>query len=193
MALYDATNGDDWDDNTNWLSDESICEWYGVRCNSEGRVDRIGLYYNSLQGTISTELGLMKGLQELWVEGNSLQGTIPTELGLLTSLEYLYVHTNSLYGTIPTELGLLASLEVLWVHTNSLQGTIPTELGLLTSLQGLGVYRNSLEGAVPNEVCVLRDINGGSLEELYADCEEVECTCCTVCCVDGGSCTQVVG
>ena len=29
-ALYRATGGDDWTDNTNWLSDEPLGEWYGV-------------------------------------------------------------------------------------------------------------------------------------------------------------------
>jgi len=145
VALYDATNGDGWRYNTNRLSDESICEWYGVQCNSGGHVFGIHIAYNSLQ------------------------------------------------GTIPSELGLLTSLRWLWVEGNSLQGTIPTELGLLTSLQDLIVYDNSLTGAVPNEVCALRDINGGSLWYLYADCvEEVECTCCTSCCVDGGFCSPVV-
>ena len=134
VALYDATNGDDWDDNTNWLSDEQICDWYGVYCYSDGYVDRISLYSNSLQGTIPTELGLLTSLQRLSVPYNSLTGMIPTELGLLTSLQRLYVDDNS------------------------------------------------LTGAVPNEVCALRDINGGSLGTLWADCEEeVKCTCCTYC------------
>ena len=53
---------------------------------------------------------------------NSLQGTIPTELGLLTSLQVLYVYDNSLQGTIPTEFGLLTSLQDLILSGNSLQG-----------------------------------------------------------------------
>ena len=217
VALYDATNGDGWRNNTNWLSDESICDWYKVYCNSDGYVDVLYLYSNSLQGTIPTELGLLSSLQVLPVYDNSLQGMIPTELGMLTSLQDLIVHYNSLQGTIPTELGLLTSLQGLWVYGNSLTGTIPTELRLLTSLQGLSVddnsltgtiptelgmltslqrlwvNDNSLTGAVPNEVCALRNINGGSMWYMYADCvEELECTCCTYCCVDGGGCSKVV-
>ena len=38
-----------------------------------------------------------------------------------------------------------------------------------------------LEGVVPNKVGAMRDTNGGSLQILEADCEEVECTCCNNC------------
>jgi len=36
---------------------------------------------------------------------------------------------------------------------------------------------------MPDEVCAL------NLIILDADCEEVTCTCCTKCCVDGGACS----
>jgi len=72
---------------------------------------------------------------------------------------------------------------------NSLTGLIPSELGLLTNLEWLYLYGNSLTGTLPNEVCALRNDNGGNLDRLYADCEEVTCPCCTFCCVDGVGCS----
>jgi len=62
---------------------------------------------------------------------------------------------------------------------------------LLTNLEWLDLSGNSLTGTVPNEVCALRNDNGGNLDTLVADCEEVTCPCCTYCCVDGGGCSFV--
>ena len=85
-ALYTGANGEGWRDNTNWLSDESICDWYNVYCNSEGHVFVLSLSNNNLDGTIPTEFGLLTSLQYLFVDGNDLEGMIPTEFGLLKSL-----------------------------------------------------------------------------------------------------------
>ena len=46
-ALYHATAGDDWKDNTNWLSDEPLEEWHGVGV-SNGRVNDLSLRNNDL-------------------------------------------------------------------------------------------------------------------------------------------------
>ena len=36
VALYNATNGPTWANNTNWLSDEPLGEWYGVTTDGGG-------------------------------------------------------------------------------------------------------------------------------------------------------------
>lgn len=51
------------------------------------------------------------------------------------------------------------------------------------------LHETGFVGAVPNEVCNLRDINGGLLSSLIADCgipigdvnPELICNCCTDC------------
>jgi hypothetical protein len=42
-CLYYATSPmvSPWESDRNWLSDESVCQWYGIECNEEGLVDRI--------------------------------------------------------------------------------------------------------------------------------------------------------
>ena len=50
VALYDVTNGDDWDDSTNWLSDAPVCDWYGIDCNNDNDVIAIELNINNLHG-----------------------------------------------------------------------------------------------------------------------------------------------
>ena len=37
-ALYNATLGDHWSGNTNWLKNDDYCSWYGVSCDYSGLV-----------------------------------------------------------------------------------------------------------------------------------------------------------
>ena len=41
VALYNATDGPNWANNDNWLSDRSLGEWHGVRTDANGRVMRL--------------------------------------------------------------------------------------------------------------------------------------------------------
>jgi Leucine-rich repeat (LRR) protein len=151
VALYNSTDGDNWDDNSGWLENNTPCSWNGVTC-SGGHVSTLYLPRNSLTGSIPTELGLLGNLMGLNLSGNSLTGSIPTELGLLSNLTDLYLYGNLLTGTIPTELGLLSNLTWLSLDNNSLTGSIPTELGLLSNLTTLHLCCNSLTGSIPTEL-----------------------------------------
>ncbi|MCY3808709.1 MAG: Ig-like domain-containing protein, partial [Gemmatimonadetes bacterium] len=55
--LYDELGGDNWRDNTYWLTDAPLEEWYGASANADGRVDALDLWANSLRGEIPPELG----------------------------------------------------------------------------------------------------------------------------------------
>ena len=43
VTLYNATSGDNWANNDNWLSDKPLGEWHGVTTDSDGRVRRLDL------------------------------------------------------------------------------------------------------------------------------------------------------
>ena len=152
VALYEATNGANWTNDENWLTDAPLGDWYGVHTESSGRVDRLILHRNNLTGSIPRELGSLASLKQLWLFDNRLTGPIPVELGSLTSLEELQLSSNSLTGPIPAELGNLTSLEELTLFTNRLTGPIPAELGSLTSLRELSLSFNSLTGPIPAEL-----------------------------------------
>ena len=129
VALYCATGGPDWSNNTNWLSDEPLSKWYGVRTDHEGRVTHVELQENQLSGEIPPELGALSNLTSLSLWYNQLSGTIPSELGNLAKLEWLYLNDNQLSGEIPPELGALSNLTSLWLSSNQLSGTIPKRIG----------------------------------------------------------------
>ena len=113
VALYNATNGENWRYNDNWLSDAPIGEWYGVNTNDDGRVIALVLDANNLSGEIPAELGSLSNLIGLSLSANALSGEIPAELGSLSNLESLNLEGNSLSGEIPAELGSLSNLDSL--------------------------------------------------------------------------------
>ena len=47
-TLYNATNGANWEDNSNWLSNRPVREWYGVTNDTNGRVSGLYLWENQL-------------------------------------------------------------------------------------------------------------------------------------------------
>ena len=141
IALYNATDGPNWTDNTNWQSDKPLGQWYGVTMDAQGHVVALSLNQNNLDGSLSdwpgtsqtaTKLTLasypLSQLATLNLSNNRLAGAIPASLGNLANLETLDLSNNQLAGTIPPELGNLSNLETLSVSGN-------TDLSLPASLQ----------------------------------------------------------
>ena len=148
-ALYNATNGSSWQDDTNWLSNRPLGEWHGISTDADGRVAELDLFGKQLSGPIPSELGNLDNLEWLSLRSNQLSGPIPSELGNLANLKFLGLSGNQSSGSIPSELGNLANLEGLWLENNQLSGSIPPELGNLANLESLGLSGNQLSGCVP--------------------------------------------
>ena len=136
VALYHATDGPNWRDNTNWLSNRPLSHWHGVSTDSAGRVIYLSLPDNQLSGPIPGELGELSNLKWLMLNGNQLSGTIPPQLGNLANLEILYLFRNLLSGTIPRELGNLANLQQLVLWLNQLMGCVPEALQYVSDYCG---------------------------------------------------------
>ena len=68
VALYNSTDGENWDDSENWLSDAPLSEWGGVYTDDDGRVTWLELNYNRLIGEIPAELGSLSNLTYLYLE-----------------------------------------------------------------------------------------------------------------------------
>ena len=161
VALYNATDGANWHNNGNWLSNAPMGEWHGVTTDSDGRVTQLILDNNQLTGGIPAELGSLTKLDWLYLSGNQLSGEVPSSLGSLANLQWLHLDGNQLSGEIPAELGSLTDLEALFLSGNQLTGEIPAELGSLTDLEALFLSGNQLSGEIPAELGSLTN-----LEEL---------------------------
>ncbi len=136
VALYNATDGQNWINNRNWLSDAPLGAWYGVYTNSQGQVTGLDLAKNGLSGELPSELGALDNLIWLIVRENPISGEILPELGDLINLVHLELDWNQLTGEIPPELGNLTNLLWLGLNGNRLSGEIPPELANLTKLRG---------------------------------------------------------
>ena len=82
-AIYEATNGNVWVSDTNWISESPLCSWYGLSCDEKERLTLMNL------------------------SNNGLEGYLPSSIGSLTHLTYLGLKRNTLYGTLPSEIGYL--------------------------------------------------------------------------------------
>ena len=90
IALYKATNGDNWYYNTNWCSDKPIYEWYGVNhCYGNWTpiesdvVVSLFLGSNRLDGEFPEELSVFMDtcpIEEFTISGNGLYGSIPDKV-----------------------------------------------------------------------------------------------------------------
>ncbi len=151
VALYDSTDGPNWSDNNNWLTEQSLSTWYGIGVIN-GRVATIELGNNNLNGTIPPSIEDLDSLNYLSFYSNQLVDSIPSEIGTLTHLITLDLSLNQLTGPIPPELGNLTNLINLNLRFNKLTGSIPMEMGNLTNLSSLYLSGNSLSGSIPSAI-----------------------------------------
>ena len=114
VAFYNATIGANWTNNTDWLTNAPVGQWYGVTTDGNGRVTELNLTSNQLKGEMPPELGSLTNLKVLALGGNELTGTIPTWLGSLANLEELYLWGNELTGGIPQGAGVGPPRAATW-------------------------------------------------------------------------------
>ena len=93
IKLYNDTNGDNWDKNTNWCSGKPLDDWYGVSIDTEDgkRIYSIILGDNNLQGTL--DLSGCTALGYLSCKENQLTSI---DVSGCTVLHHLYCYDNKL-------------------------------------------------------------------------------------------------
>ena len=159
IALYEATDGDNWRDNDNWLTDAPLDSWYGVSADRLGRVSRLRLAGNELNGHIP-DLSALVDLKILSLSYNTFPGPFP-DLSALTSLTHLALQDNEITGPIP-DLSAFSSLRYLWLGRNLFTGSIP-DGDAFPNLITLDLSRNRLTGMIPLGMANLLDLQSLSL------------------------------
>jgi len=153
-AIFDATDGQHWRNNTGWLSDSCWCTWYGVTCYNGtlgacASVYAIDLSSNGLRGCIPDKIGAIQLMVSLNMTNNTLSSTLPAALFKLPRLQYLNIGLGQLTGTIPTAVSQCTTLRELSLYTHQLSGTVPS-LSELGELRILDLYGNKLSGPLPS-------------------------------------------
>ena len=77
IALYEATDGPNWVDAENWLTDAPLGDWYGVDADDSGRVVGLSLGRNELTGAIPPEFSNLTSLTSFDLGRNELDGCDP--------------------------------------------------------------------------------------------------------------------
>ena len=126
MELYNATDGPNWSNNSNWGSNGPLNGWHGVNAGPDDRVRQLLLGDNQLTGSIPSSLGTLK-LGHLELQENRLTGPIPSTLGDL-KLHVLDLSSNQLTGSIPSSLGSFPDVRFVLLRENRLTGSIPAAL-----------------------------------------------------------------
>ena len=162
-ALYLETSGPNWTHNTGWLTNDQPCSWYGITCVN-GHVIVVDLVDNQLAGILPPRVGNLLMLEHLWLPYNSLQGPIPRELGLLSEVRSIRLQHNQLTDRIPSILNNLNQLEVLDLGYNQLLGQLSNELGSRRSLRDLSMAGNQFSGEIPTRLRRLSALENLELE-----------------------------
>ncbi|WP_299311241.1 leucine-rich repeat domain-containing protein [uncultured Aquimarina sp.] len=151
IDLYNSTNGSNWTNNTNWLTDAPVCDWYGVTV-IEGKVTELYLYNNKLSGVLPSTINQLSNLTRLTLAVNRLSGNIPEELGELKELYYLHLGMNLFSGEIPVKLYQLQNLTDITLANNELSGLVSSQIGNLINLTRIDFGGNLLSGNIPSEI-----------------------------------------
>jgi Leucine-rich repeat (LRR) protein len=164
IAFYNATEGDNWYDNSGWKTDPLEVDgfapkgtenkWKGVTVRS-GRVVKLEFVRNGLSGSLPEAVGTFTELESLRLMEPDISGELPPALGKLVKLRRMSL-TGDYTSSLPGELGDLANLEMLYL-VGDFSGSPPTKLGNLTKLKSLEL-RGSFDGDIPAEL--------GEMEQL---------------------------
>ena len=142
VALYDSTNGENWDNNDYWLSDSTVNKWYGITVENH-RVTEIVLNNNNLSDSIPSEIGNLTNLSSLNLRSNYLSGEMPPEIGNLTNLTSLRLSNNELNGSIPQKIGQLSNLKYFYIYENKFD-SLP-DLSVLSNLDKCIIAENHFD------------------------------------------------
>ena len=183
MKLYEATNGDNWRENSNWCSDRSLNEWFGIKV-SNGHVWEIDLTGNHLDGYLPDEIYELPFLETLKIgslkhsntlddsnkdDWNIIRGEISPKIGQLTHLRILDFQglINITCGDIPDELWM-PQIEKINLNKVSVKGRLSSAIGNATNLKYLDISNNygktDLRGILPLEIAKLKKLEFLNLE-----------------------------
>jgi len=204
--LYFAMGGVGWIPSAGqYLNNGPECGWFGVSCES-GYVVELVLKAQNLVGPIPAEIGGLRRLRKLELDGNLITGPITESIGYLTSLTVLDLDRNLLTGTIPESLYGLKKMVWIDIDSNSIEGTVSDNISALSSLEIFSVFQNAFTGTIPESISSMNNLNAlaldsnkfsgeisakicnlktdGSLSYISADCKDsskITCSCCSEC------------
>ncbi|KAL5787918.1 hypothetical protein ACOSP7_004867 [Xanthoceras sorbifolium] len=142
---------------SSWTPGNSVCNFTGVVCNSDGLVKEINLPQQQLVGVLPFDsMCGLQSLERIDFGKNSLHGTLTEDLKNCTRLQVLDLGCNYFSGEVP-ELSLLGNLSFLNLNKSGFSGKFPWKsLENLTKLGFLSLGDNPFDSSpFPEEVLKL--------------------------------------
>mmetsp|Transcript_4343 Transcript_4343/g.6736 ORF Transcript_4343/g.6736 Transcript_4343/m.6736 type:complete len:2041 (+) Transcript_4343:1014-7136(+) len=181
--LYKKTGGRYWKKQDGWNEPNThYCNYTGVSCDSEDKVDQLDLIGFGLQGTVPfaiftleklrllaltnndkvdisfSSLGLAKNLITLKLSNTHVRSLESLDQGASTRMTELHLAGNQLTGAFPTQLLKLTTLKQVFLNNNMFNGTLPTAIGDMNNLEALHMAGNQLSGPMPEEIGKLSNL-----------------------------------
>ncbi|KAD5317717.1 hypothetical protein R6Q59_033047 [Mikania micrantha] len=111
-------------------------------------LELLDLSQNQINGSIPSDLFMLKNLTEVYLYMTNLTGGIPDSIEAL-NMKIIDLSANMLTGKIPDGFGDLTHLTNLTLMFNQLSGEIPVSIGRLPRLQNIRIFDNNLSGQLP--------------------------------------------
>ncbi len=159
VELYNALNGENWNNSDNWLSDNPVGVWSGIVLDTDGYVSEIHLRRNNCVGTIPESLKNLKHLKviELYelengkIEGFDVVFSIPSlEKIRVGNYEGWAEFQNDYLCSLPSSIAHLTNLRELRI--DGFKGSIPDDLYGLTQLTSLYFNYAHIEGGISSSI-----------------------------------------
>ncbi|CAJ1953938.1 unnamed protein product [Cylindrotheca closterium] len=125
------------------------CNWPGVICSTGDSPEIVSITWNQkgLDGTIPSEISLLKALTSIDLANNYIHGTVPSQLYEIPNLQKLVLNHNYLEGLLPAPTAL-TRLTHLDMGQNLLSGNLQSLLSA-QGLEYLNLNKNTLTGSIP--------------------------------------------
>jgi len=170
VSIYQSLNGNNWPKNENWLSDQPLDEWEGVRMKND-RVDDFELKSNAsanIAGDFPLQVLELTELTTLEISNVDISGPIPESLIQLSKLDRIVLSSCNLNGELPPIFDQFPNLRTLVLSFNDITGPLPA---LPQGMSLAYVDRNQFSGPIPeswagNTISAIQ-IHGNNLSGNY--------------------------
>jgi len=145
VNFYQVTNGDNWQVNNGWLT-ENMTSWWGIDfVDTLGKCRVNKILIRGIPDEVALPQLNLPFLEELIIDYNNFTGTIP-DLSNLTNLSVLNLGNNNFEGDL-LDLSPFTKLEELDLSQNRLTGTLP-DFSNNPALQKINLSRNLITGTL---------------------------------------------